>query len=201
MERMKQFSFFDKNATDCVILERDISSQNNDEPSSSTLCYDQEIHRDFISKMTVSSDESNNLVDYMNRRPSIERYEHSDDWKERKECIIANATHEPYLNMVSTFIDRFNNEAILLRPNLNLKLDESAQRRLHPAVKNHYKVFNTSGGGNCFFNSVSIDIIGNESLSDFLRSLTVFSIVNYYEKFCNFEISLLQSLDLQLEHK
>lgn len=45
------------------------------------------------------------------------------------------------------------------------------------------KFIHTKGDGNCLYNAISIDLIGNETLCTILRYLVVYSLVSEYQYF------------------
>ena len=57
------------------------------------------------------------------------------------------------------------------------------QKRLRECIPRGYALVESTGDGNCLFNSVSIGLIGDESLGTFLRLITVLHAVQHFDHY------------------
>jgi transposase-like protein len=93
---------------------------------------------------------------------------------------------EQYLNAKSNQIDALIALVRGLQPHVmdgTEPLDANVEPLVHPAFGEHFAVLRTAGGGDCFYNSVSLTISGNESFMPILRILALHFLVKYRPQF------------------
>ena len=65
----------------------------------------------------------------------------------------------------------------------NSLIDNTTFDEFHPIFKKHYIPHRTSADGNCLFNTISLCLCGNESLTIIFRACTVYTIIKFRNQF------------------
>ena len=63
------------------------------------------------------------------------------------------------------------------------EIDKDTFNELHPIMRYYYSPCFTKPDGNCMFHMISISLIGNDSLSELLRSLCIYTMMKYKNEF------------------